>query len=58
MDPEDWDSAEMEAISISNSSSRFVATITSLNGVARTLAVVAELFVSLLATIARARGIT
>ena len=62
VDPEDWDSAEMEAIgevlSISNNSSRFVAMITSLNGVARTLAIVAELFVGLLATIARARGIT
>ena len=43
---------------MSNSSSRFVATVTSLNGVARTLAIVIELFVGLLATIARARGIT
>ena len=32
--------------------------ITSLNGVARTLAIVLELFVDLLAMIARARGIT
>ena len=43
---------------MSNSSSRFVAMITSLNGVARTLAIVAELFVGLLAMIARVRGIT
>ena len=33
-------------------------TVTSLNGVARTLAIVVELFVGLLAMIARARGIT
>ena len=43
---------------MSNSSNRFVVTITSLNGVARTLAIVAELFVVLLVTIARVRGIT
>ena len=43
---------------MSNSSSRFVAMITSLNSVARTLAIVIKLFVGLLAMIARARGIT
>ena len=43
---------------MSNSSNRFVVTITSLNGVARTLAIVTKRFVSLLAMIARARGIT
>ena len=32
--------------------------VTSLNGVARMLAIVAELFVGLLVTIAKARGIT
>ena len=58
MDPKDWDSAEMSRLSISNSSSRFVETVTNLNGVARMLAIVAKLFVGLLATIARARGIT
>ena len=45
-------------LSISNSSSKFAETITSLNGVARMLTIVVELFVVLLATIARARGIT
>ena len=61
VDPEDWDSAKMEAISGVGSllaSSRFAATITSFNGVARTLAIVAELFVGLLTMIARAKGIT
>ena len=43
---------------MSNSSNRFVAMITSLNSVARTLAIVIKLFVGLLAMIARARGIT
>ena len=43
---------------MSNSSSRFVAMITSLNSVARTLAIVIKLFVGLLEMIARARGIT
>ena len=43
---------------MSNSSSRFVARITSLNGVARTLVIVTKLFVGLLVTIVRARGIT
>ena len=58
MDPKDWDSAEMSRLSICNSSSRFVVMVTSLNGMARMLAIVAELFVGLLATIARVRGIT
>ena len=43
---------------MSNNSSRFVATITSLNGVARMLAIVTKLFVGMLAMIAKARGIT
>ena len=45
-------------LNISNNSNRFVAMVTSLNGVAKTLAIVAELFVGLLAMIARAREIT
>ena len=43
---------------MSNSSSRFVAMITSLNSVTKTLAIVIKLFVGLFAMIARARGIT
>ena len=58
MNLKDWDSAEMSRPSISNSSNKVVETVTSLNGVARMLAIVEELFVGLLATIARARGIT
>ena len=44
-------------LSISNSSSRFVVMVASLNNVARIVAIVAELFVGVFATIAGARCI-
>ena len=62
VDPEDWNSVEMEAIggvgSVLATTAVDLLRITSLNGVVRTFAIVEELFVGLLATIARARRIT
>ena len=47
----------MSRLSINNSNGRFVAMVTSLNSVARTLAIVVELFIGLLATIAKSKGL-
>ena len=49
--------AEQKSSALSNNSNKFVVTVASLNSVARTLAIVVEVFVGLLATIARAMGL-